>query len=275
MLEQLKTGINIFSRSVQSQIARPSARSKVSTKANSENFTITLQQLMDEIGPLPPSSIVIGGCEDSMHFYLALDDPRPGSILIVGDQGCGKRRLIESILSSAVKLNPPRRLRYALLSDDLSQFDGYASSAHCYTALEPGTEACDLINELTDVFAQRWAGQGSGSPILLIVDNLTQVRNNLDERSFEDLLWLIQHGPQAHIWPVVTLHAEDFPSTDEYVLDAFGTYLLGRMRSQETAQAFTGAGENFAGELKEGAQFSVLFDDQWLKFSVPEIDEVR
>lgn len=274
MLEHLKMSMNIFSRSAQAHRVR-TATSRASTRANSGDFRITLQQLMDEIGPLPPCSIVIGGCEDGMHFYLALDDPRPGSILLIGDRGCGKRRLIESVLTSAVKLNPPRRLRYALLSGNLSRFNGFTRSAHCYTALEPGIEACDLINELTDVFAQRWAGQGSGSPILLVVDDLTQARNVLDERSFEDLVWLIQHGPQAHIWPVVTLHAEDFPATDEYVLDAFGTYLLGRIHSQETAQAFTGAGETFAGELKAGAQFSVLFDDQWIMFWVPETDEVR
>jgi hypothetical protein len=258
MLEHLKMGMNIFSKPVQAHRALIST-SRASTKAKSGNFGITLQQLMDEIGPLPPCSIVIGGCEDGMHFYLALDDPRPGSILVIGDRGCGKHRLMESVLASAVTLNPPRRLRYALLSDNLSRFNGYASTAHCYMALEPGTEACDLIHQLTDVFAQRWAGQGSGSPILL----------------FEDLLWLIQHGPQAHIWPVVTLHAENFPTTDEYVLDAFGTYLLGRMRSQETAQAFTGAGETFARELEAGKQFGVLFDDRWLMFWVPKTDEVR
>lgn len=274
MMEHLKMGMNIFSRPAQALRVRTSTNT-VNTKVESGSFSITLQQLMDEIAPLPACSIVIGGCEDGMHFYLALDDPRPGSILVVGDQGCGKRRLIESVLASAVTLNPPRRLRYALISDALSRFSGYASAAHCYTALVPGIEACDLIHELTDVFAQRWAEQGSGSPILLIVDDLTQVRNALDERSFEDLLWLIQHGPQAHIWPIVTLHAEDFPTTDEYVIEAFGTYLLGRMSSQETAQAFTGAGETFAGELEAGEQFSVLFDDQWLKFWVPEIGEVR
>lgn len=270
MLEHLKMGINIFSRPVQAQRARTSTR-KTSTKIKSGNFSITLHQVMNEIGPLPPCSIVIGGCEDGMHFYLAMDDPRPGSILVVGDRGCGKHRLIESILASAVKLNPPRRLRYALLTEHTS----HTGSAHCYTALEPGIEASGLINELTDVFAQRWAGQGSGSPILLIVEDLSRVRNTIDEQSFEDLLWLIQHGPQAYIWPVVTLHAEDFPAVDEYILNAFGTYLLGKMHSQETAQAFTGGGETFAGELEVGKQFSVLFDDQWLKFWVPEINEVR
>jgi hypothetical protein len=46
------------------------------------------------------------------------------------------------------------------------------------------------------------------------------------------------------------------------------------MHSPETAQAFTGAGETFAGELAAGAQFGVLFDNQWLKFWVPKIEEV-
>jgi hypothetical protein len=63
-----------------------------------------------------------------------------------------------------------------------------------------------------------------------------------------------------------------FPLHGESNIEAFGTYLLGRMRSRETAQAFTGADETFAGELVAGAQFSVLFNDQWLKFWVPKIE---
>jgi hypothetical protein len=209
-----------------------------------------------------------------MHFYLALDDPRPGSILIVGDRGSGKHRLVESVMASAALLNPPRCLRYALISGNINSFNGYASQPHCYAALEPGEQACSLIHELTDIFAKRWAGQGSNSPILLLVEDLTQVCASLDERCVKDLLWLVQHGPQTHIWPIITLHAEDLASIDEATLEAFGTFLLGHMHSQETAQAFTGAGETFAGELAAGKQFSVLFDNQWLKFWVPTIDEV-
>jgi hypothetical protein len=267
-MELLKMGVNIFSRADQTQ-SKPTSGSRIRSRGEAARFEITLQQLVNEIAPLPRNSIVIGGCEDGMHFYLALDDPRPGSILVIGDQGSGKHRLVESVLASAVLLNPPRRLRYALISPDLNRFNGLSSQPHCYAALKPGAEASALIHELTDIFAQRWAGHGSVSPILLMVEDLAQVCKELDQRSLEDLTWLIQHGPQTYIWPVVTLHAEDFDITEKHTIEAFGTYLLGRMRTQETAQAFTGAGETIAGELVAGSQFSVLFDDQWLKFWVP------
>lgn len=267
MLEQLKMGMNIFSRHEQlltSRLAKDSGR-------KDKAFKISLHQLVNEISPLPPNSVIIGGCEDGRHFYLTLDDPRPGSILIIGDRGSGKHHLVQSVLASAVLLNSPRHLRYALISQDLKNFNGHIRSAQCYAAVEPGEDASALIHEVTDVFAQRWAGQGSTSPVLLVVEDLTRVCAGLDDRCMEDLLWLIQYGPQAFIWPIITLHAEDFPVTDERTIEAFGTYLLGRMGTLEIAQAFTGAEETFAGELVAGSQFRVLFDDQWLKFWVPII----
>jgi hypothetical protein len=267
-LEHLMMGMNIFSITGQTLNNRVT-RSLVRPKLTAEPFKISLRQLVNEISPLPPYSLIIGACEDGMHFYLALDDPRPGSILIIGDRNSGKHRLLESVLASAVLLNPPRHLRYALISSHLNRFNAYTSGAQCYAALEPGEEACALIHELTDAFAQRWAGNGSRSPILLLVDDLAQVCAGLDERSVQDLMWLIQHGPQTSIWPIITLHTDDFPNTDEHTIEAFGTYLLGRINSQEVAQAFTGADETFAGELLAGKQFSVLFDDQWLMFWVP------
>jgi hypothetical protein len=269
-LDQLKMGMNIFSKAAQPRNYRTS-RSIVSPSGKAQPYKITLRQLVNEISPLPPYSIIIGGCEDGMHFYLALDDPRPGSVLIIGDRESGKHRLVETVLASAVLLNPPRHLRYALISSNINRFNGYTGGTQCYAALEPGEEACSLIHELTDIFAQRWAGQGSRSPILLFVEDLAQVCARLDDRCVEDLMWLIQHGPQTYIWPIVTLHAEDFSTTDERTIEAFGTYLIGRIGSREIAQAFTGADETFAGELVAGAQFSVLFDDQWLKFWVPVI----
>jgi hypothetical protein len=174
MLEHLKMGINLISKPEQTQPGQSSVTTN-NSRSRSGRFTITLRQLVNEIGPLPPNSIVIGGCEDGMHFFLALDDPRPGSILVIGDRGSGKHRLVRSILASAVLLNPPRRLRYALISGNLSRFNGFSSKAHCYAAFEPGTQACELIHELTDLFARRWAGQGTGSPILLLVEDLPQV----------------------------------------------------------------------------------------------------
>jgi hypothetical protein len=79
----------------------------------------------------------------------------------LADRDSGKKRLVESLLESAVMLNSPRHLRYALISNNLNRFNGYSSHPQCYAALEPGNEACALINELTDVFAKRWAGHGS------------------------------------------------------------------------------------------------------------------
>lgn len=270
MLEQLKMGVNIFSITGQLLNSR-APRIDRRTVRKEKAYEISLPELVEEINPLPPYSIVIGGCEDGMHFYMTLDDPRPGSILIIGDRGSGKQRLVESVLASALLLNPPRHLRYALISSNLNSFKRYIREPQCYAAVEPGENACALIRELTDVFAQRWAMQGSTSPILLLIEDFTKLCAGLDERCVEDLMWLIQHGPQTYIWPIVTLHAEDFPLTDENIFEHFGTYLLGRMDTQETAQAFTGANETFAVDLMAGAQFSVLFDDQWMKFWVPTL----
>jgi hypothetical protein len=75
--------MNIFSKAEQATSNR-TAGTPIRSKGKARTFSISLRQVVNDISPLPPYSIVIGGCEDGMHFYLTLDDPRPGSILIIG-----------------------------------------------------------------------------------------------------------------------------------------------------------------------------------------------
>lgn len=87
----------------------------------------------------------------------------------------------------------------------------------------------------------------------------------------DDLNWLLHHGPSVQIWPIATLSSVDLEYVDEPVMQGFGTRLIGKLTSQPLASYLSLHPEPIAGQLAAGSQFSVLFDDEWITFWIPDI----
>ena len=75
-----------------------------------------LSEILDQTGPLPPHSVILGICEDGLPFLFDLTNPAPGSLLIVGDEGSGKSRLVRSVLASAMQLSKPNQLSFSIIT---------------------------------------------------------------------------------------------------------------------------------------------------------------
>ena len=193
-----------------------------------------LQGLIEEIGPLPPYSIIIGGCDDHSHLFMELTDPAPGSILITGDDQSGRSRLLDSILYSSVVLNSPRRVRYAIIAPDLTGLEYLTTRPQCYQASMTDTSgAIDLIYELAEIADYRRNNQQTGSVIILAVDDLACLLSTMDDEMVEQLRWLVKVGPEVQIWTIATLNSQDVPVIDLDFLNKFGHCLIGSIATAE------------------------------------------
>jgi hypothetical protein len=234
-----------------------------------------LQGIIEDIGPLAPYSIVIGGCDDRSHLFMDLSDPAPGSLLIVGDDRSGRSRLLTSMLSSSAVLTSPRRVRYALIAPDLTGLDYLIQRPHCYKAHATDTgDAIDMIYELAEIADYRRNNQVTGSVIILAVDDLACLLSTMDDEMVEQLRWLVTVGPGVQIWTIATLNSEDVSSIEPEFLNQFGTRLIGSVGKAEVVDYLCGSEEPKPEEVIAGAQFCVLFNEDWVMFWIPAVEEV-
>jgi hypothetical protein len=232
----------------------------------------TLATVLAEVGPLPPRSILLGACDDKLHFYMDLTDPRPGSILIAGDPKSGKTRLLQAILASLEALNSPRQARFCLLASTLRAYGKIPEKPHCYLAeLTSDAQVNALLTDLADLAERRWATRQSGPSIILAIDSLADLLPALDDHGLADLHWLLQNGPDVQVWPIATLTSGDAADMPAELLEDFPTRLVGRIQTADLAEQLAEDPDFPAINLKSGHQFAVWFEDQWLTFRIPSL----
>lgn len=242
------------------------ARRKDSTYAS-----VPLTALLEEVGPLSQGSVFVGACDDRLHFYMDLLDPRPGSVLITGERRAGQSRLLRSILASACLINPFRSLRYAYFSVDPPVNDVLLQQPHCFRVVANHTRAAsELITQLADLAEKRLSPGQKQALLIVAIDGLDALCSSLDDQAYDDLAWLIQNGPSLRIWPMATLDAARAYLVGDELLQLFGTRLLGHMDARH-APIFQ-AEASVTAQLIPEKQFCVLFDHSWLSFWVPRLD---
>jgi hypothetical protein len=255
--------------------SRTISNPSVSLTKYSRETPPNIQDLIQEIGPLPPYSIIIGGCDDHSHLFLDLTDPAPGSIMIVGDDHSRRSRLLESILISSSLLNSPRRVRYALIAPDTTGLEYLTHRSHCYKATATDTdEAVDLIYELAEIAEYRRDNHQSGSAIILAIDDLASLLTGMNEDMLEQFRWLVQVGPEVQIWTIATLASKAVMDIDPEYINQFGTRLIGSVETGEVVNYLTGSSDNKPNDVIAGSQFSVLFNEDWVRFWIPAVEEV-
>jgi hypothetical protein len=229
-----------------------------------------LVTLLQMIGPLPAEALVIGYCEDGLHIFLDLRDAQTGALLIAGDQGCGKTRLLKSVLASARLLNTPRQVCYSLITPQPQALQMLAEADHCYRFAPLYSDAApELITRYVEIAEARHTGRQGGGALLLAIDDLGALLRSLDTESIDLLHWLVQYGPAVKVWPLATLHSSDVSQTPAALLRAFGSRLLGQVLNPTLANDLSAGQEPQANTLLAGAQFCVQTQDAWIRFWVP------
>jgi hypothetical protein len=274
LMDQIKLGLEALSR-IESELRAPPESDgkpvRTPTLPYSANNLPVLSDLIGEMGPLPPCSMIIGACEDHAHLFLDLRDAQPGAILITADADNGQAHLLHAMLASLATVNSPRHVRYALIGDLEPELQALMEFPHCYRHHWPNSiKAGDLIVELADLVENRQTAEQDWSAVVLAIDDLAAFSSYLDDETVEQLTWLITNGPDVRVWTIATVNADQLPKLDETLLDAFSTRLLGKIEQRELVEQASRSEKARVDELQGGSQFGVVFGEEWISFWVPE-----
>ncbi len=224
-----------------------------------------LAQVLRACGPIPRGAAFLGVALDGLPVLLNLRDAAPGPILLVGDPGCGKRRLLQVIARAADFIHPVGEVSHVVLTDHAREWEAYALSSNCEGILpfhHPLT--LNYIRSLADMAR---TSASLGRYLLLIIDGLEALANDRDLAP--DMHWLLQAGLSQFIWPIASINTPGRRGLAEWI-KPFHTVLCGRSSTagyslldpQTTSRPSLPA----TGE----PQFALLTGNDWLPFWVPE-----
>lgn len=227
-----------------------------------------LSELLHRLGPLPPCSALMGVCEDGLPFLLDLEDPTPGSILVVADDGSGKTALLRSILASTSVLNRSEEVAFTIVTPNPGKYENLEDLDNCRTVLSTfERDASELVVELADLAEQRKNMRNQGTVEVLAIDDLAAFVQNNDYEVNTRLRWLIAQGPQAAIWPIATVKTGQLWRIQDGIYEAFGTTFVGRTSS---SQLPSGLGLTTMRQEVPGV-FTVPMGDEWIRFWIPNL----
>lgn len=241
----------------------------------------TVREVLKRMSALPTGSMLVGAGEDGLPFLLDLDQPASGALLLCGDPGCGKTRLMQSMAVSLPVMNSSRECRYAVITARPDEWKEKVIQPQCLGVYDvAGEEAPRLVIKLLALAEQRNEQNSSSGPAFVIfVDDLMAVQS-WDQTAQVNLHWLIQYGALSRVWIVAGAAAQDALEIP-YWIDAFRTRLIGHITEMQTAEAVAIHAGLDAGTIHAKNQFAIWFEDQWQIFRAPEPgspilkDEVR
>lgn len=229
---------------------------------------ISLHDLLNRLGPLPPYSAMIGVCEDGLPYLLDLADPSPGSILAVADEYCGKTRLLQAILASASALNAAEQVSFTVLAPNPGEYEmlhGLDSCSGVISAFDRA--ASEVVVELAELADQRINGRGHGPIEILAIDDLAAFMQNNDYEVNCYLNWLIANGPHGAVWPISAINTGQLWRIRDGLLEAYGTIFVGRTSSYQ----LTDGALTVPDYLEIPGVFNAWMGEEWMRFWVPEI----
>lgn len=196
--------------------------------------TPSLYTILDTFGAFPPYSLVIGLSKDGLPFMLDLDNPKSGSILVVGETGSGKTQLLKVVSTSACLLNNPQNVSLHVISKKANEYTGLFNFPHCQTLLDPYDRAAgEMVIELASIAEQRRTGRELGSMMMLIIDDYSSISRMLSDYSvYLNLKTLVSRGPKSGIWPIISINPNDVHEEIGHLLRSFGTYIFERSTNQ-------------------------------------------
>lgn len=235
-------------------------------QAPGQTFFPDQKALLRQIGPLPPNALLFGIASDGLPLLLNLRNASPGPLLVLADQGSGKTLFLQLLARAMSRLLSPDRVRYAVLTEFPGEWDGFQNEQHClgiYPLHHDST--MDLLYHMA---CQAEAGAIQTS-IVLLVDGLDAILN-LDPTAQENLRYLLEHGPKAYIWPMVSINAARAVKLQDW-LSFFRTRVYGRISNPAISDELTPVPGAGLGTLFPGTQFCMRQKSHWLRFRLPSL----
>ena len=198
-----------------------------------KEYPHNLYSVLEDYGVFPSFSLILGLCTDGLPFMLSLDNPRSGSILIVGDRRRDKTQMLKVICHSASLLNDPDEVSYFIISNKTNEYVDLLSYPHCQEIISPyDRSAGELVIELASIAEQRRTGRERGSKMMLLIDDLSSLAHLVNDYSvYLNLRSMINRGPRSGIWPIVSISNQGVHDMKSQLVRTYGTYIFDKYTS--------------------------------------------
>ena len=222
--------------------------------------------ILAELDPLPANSLLFGVAADGLPLLLNLRDAATGPLLIVADQRGGKTSFLHFLARAATRLLKSDAVRYAVLTAYPDEWRVFEKTAYCLEIASVHDQAAlELLYEL----ACRAEAGGKGPALLLLFDGLDWAPR-LDATGQQNLRYLLECGPQAGVWPIVTVNAARAPELPDWMV-MFHTRIFGRILQPGAAAELANQADAGLNTLVRGAEFCLRQKSHWLRFWLPSL----
>lgn len=235
------------------------------------NATATLNAMLNQAGPFAEQTLFFGLGDDHLPLVLELNEPTAGAILTVGDNLSPQRRILRTMLHSAVRENRPRLVSLGIISPALNSFADFNQLPHTLGMAYPyQRESEDLLYRACELTEARRNGRQDTTPALIMVfDDLCECWNNLDNSAQRSLMWLMEHGSKNAVWTIFSLKAQQVRDIPWELLKLLTTRLLTRIERPQTAAIFAGGDLPLIQQIDPELQFVTAFGEAWFTFNLP------
>jgi hypothetical protein len=233
-----------------------------------------IAHFLSRFSRLPKLTLPIGINEDCNPVLFDLKDPRPGPILVIGDEPEGNTNFLRLVASAIAASKTASDAKFMVITPQPAQWDSWIAALNvpesCLGVLssEDG-EADEWVIRLAERVEQRLNGRHMNGPILFMIDNFEFITHtDTDVRlNFE---WLCNNGPDAQIWPIFTLPTMQALEMGRWIR-YFRTRIIGKI-THPAAGRLSIYGGLKTDDFDPQRQFAIRIQDQWLRFWLPIFD---
>ena len=244
-------------------------------KANQyEDSAYSFDDLIRQFPNIPESTAYLGK-SGRMPVLFDLEDPRPGSVLMVNDHLPSIRKLMTVMMKSLVTYSQPSSLQFITIShypqkwmDTIQDFDPqYLYCAGVSGEYEDAAE--DWIHYLAKKADDRNSGRNTGPAAILFIDDCDLI-NQMGIQARLNYEWLINHGAAARIWVVSGLDLGKNPDLLK-PFDQYKTRIFGNIDRKLASNYSNWLPNGLLECLHPERNFVTKINSNWVSFWAPKL----
>ena len=244
------------------------------TQINNNENQLSFDELVRQHPNIPELTALLGK-SGRMPLLFDLEDPRPGSIIMVNDHLPSIRKLMTVIMKSLVTFSHATSVQFITLShypekwlENIQVFDPQFS----YCAGVSGdyeNSAEDWIHYLTNISKDRLSGRNKGTAAILFIDDCELI-NKFEIQTRLNFEWLLRNGASARIWVISGLNLQN-NLDPQSLLSKYKTRIFGFFDRNQSTNINKFVPNEYVKNLAPERNFVTKISSSWIQFWSPKL----